>query len=544
MSSTPQSQPLELDAVIAGAGFSGIYILHRLRDELNLNVKILEAGSDIGGTWYWNTYPGARVDCPAPIYAFGIEEVWKNWSWSELYPDQKELGAYFRHVDEVLSVRKDCIFDARITAAQFHPGEGKWTVQTESGVTVVAKHFIPAIGFTAKQYVPDWKGLGDFKGTIHHTSLWPKDYAVDVRGKRVAVIGTGSTGLQITQEWAKEAAETFVFQRTPNLALPMDQKNLDERSAEQMRNETADLFDRCRKNVGGMPYEAPTKTFAEFSSDEIAQILEELYNGGGFRYWAGGYTDLLLNPEANRAAYDYWAKRTRSRIHDPVKRDLLAPREPPHAFGTKRPSLEQDYYEQFNKSNVHLVNTKAHPIVQLTPQGIMTDDGQVYEVDIIALATGFDATTGGLAKMGIQDVNGVELSERWRDGVLTFQGLMVPGFPNMFMPYSVHAPTPFSNGPVGIEFQADFIRDIVKKMEEEKIKSIDPSLEVAQAWKAEIEFIANMTLFPKTKSWYMGANIPGKKVELLYYFGGIHRYREKFAEAFDKFSETFVVCQA
>jgi cation diffusion facilitator CzcD-associated flavoprotein CzcO len=251
-----------------------------------------------------------------------------------------------------------------------------------------------------------------------------------------------------------------------------------------------------------------------------------------------------LNPEANRAAYDYWAKRTRSRIHDPVKRDLLAPLEPPHAFGTKRPSLEQDYYEQFNKPNVHLVNTKAHPIVQLTPQGIMTDDGQVYEVDIIALATGFDATTGGLAKMGIQDVNGVELSERWRDGVLTFQGLMVPGFPNMFLPYSVHAPTPFSNGPVGIEFQADFIRDIVKKMEEEKIKSIDPSLEVAQAWKAEIEFIANMTLFPKTNSWYMGANIPGKKVELLYYFGGIHRYREKFAEAFDKFSETFVVCQA
>jgi cation diffusion facilitator CzcD-associated flavoprotein CzcO len=440
-------------------------------------------------------------------------------------------------------VRKDCIFNARITAAHFNPSDGKWTVQTENGITAVAKYFIPAIGSTAQQYVPDWKGLEDFQGTIHHTSIWPQE-PVDVRGKRVAVIGTGSTGLQITQEWAKEATETFVFQRTPNLALPMRQQKLDERSQEQMRDETADLFDRSRKTSGGLPYESLAKTFAQFSSDEIAKILEGLYEGGGFRYWSGGYIDLLLNPEGNRAAYDYWAKRTRERIHDPVKRDLLAPLEPPHPFGTKRPSLEQDYYEQFNKPNVHLVNTKAHPIVQLTRQGIMTDDGKVYEVDIIALATGFDATTGGLAKMGIQDVNGVKLSERWRDGVLTFQGLMVPGFPNMFLPYSVHAPSPFSNGPVGIEFQADFIRDIVKKMKGEKIKSIDPSPEAAQAWKAEMEFIANMTLFPKTKSWYMGANIPGKKVELLYYFGGIPRYRDKCAEAFNRFSETFVVCQA
>ncbi|KAJ5368743.1 uncharacterized protein N7496_008503 [Penicillium cataractarum] len=541
MPSTLQGQPLELDAVIAGAGFSGIYILHRLRDELKLNVKILEAGPDIGGTWYWNTYPGARVDCPAPVYAFGIEEVWKNWTWSELYPEQKELGAYFRHVDDVLSVRKDCIFNARITAGHFNPIDGKWTVQTENGITVVAKYFVPAIGFTAQQYVPDWKGLEDFQGTIHHTSTWPQE-PVDVRGKRVAVIGTGSTGLQITQEWAKDAAETFVFQRTPNLALPMCQQKLDEHSQRQMRDETADLFDRSRKTSGGLPYESPARKFAEFSPDEIAKILEGLYESGGFRYWAGGYIDLLLNPEGNRAAYDYWAKRTRERIHDPVKRDLLAPLEPPHPFGTKRPSLEQDYYEQFNKPNVHLVNTKAYPIVQLTPQGIMTDDGNIYEVDIIALATGFDATTGGLAKMGIRDVNGVELGERWRDGVLSFQGLMVPGFPNMFLPYSIHAPTPFSNGPVGIEFQADFIRDIIKKIEGEKIKFIDPRPEAAQAWKTEMEFIANMTLFPKTKSWYMGANIPGKKAELLYYFGGIPRYRERCVEAFNVFSETFILC--
>ncbi|KAF7166900.1 hypothetical protein CNMCM5623_000437 [Aspergillus felis] len=273
MSSTLQDQPLELDAVIAGAGFSGIYILHRLRDELKLNCKILEAGPDVGG----------------------LEEL----DLVRVVPRaEKELGAYFRHVDEVLSVRKDCIFNARITAAHFNPSDGKWTVQTENGIRAVAKYFIPAIGFTTQQYVPDWKGLEGFQGTIHHTSTWPQE-PVDVRGKRVAVIGTGSTGLQITQEWAKEATETLVFQRTPNLALPMRQQKLDKRGQERMRDETADLFDRSRKTSGGLPYESPAKTFAEFSSDEIAKILEGLYEGGGFRYWSGGYIDLLLNPEGN-----------------------------------------------------------------------------------------------------------------------------------------------------------------------------------------------------------------------------------------------------
>lgn len=323
MPSTQNDQPLKLDAVIAGAGFSGIYILHRLRDELKLNVKILEAGSDVGGTWYWNTYPGARVDCPAPVYGFGIEEVWKNWSWSELYPGQEELEAYFHHVDQVLRIKKDCIFNSRVNGAVFNPNDGKWTIRTENGVTAVANYFIPAVGFAAQQYVPSWKGIEDFQGTIHHSSIWPRKN-VDVSGKRVAIIGTGSTGLQIAQEWAKEAAETFVFQRTPNLSLPMRQRKLDQSSQDKMKQETGNLFIRCWETGGALPYGSPTKTFAEFSADEVTETLKRLYDDGGFRYWSGGYVDLLLNPEGNRVAYDYWAKRTRERIYDPAKRDLLA----------------------------------------------------------------------------------------------------------------------------------------------------------------------------------------------------------------------------
>ena len=531
--------PLELDAVIVGAGFSGIYLLHRLRDELKMKVKIIEAGSDLGGVWHWNAYPGARVDCPAPVYAFGMEEIWRDWDWQELYPGQKELQAYFNHVDKVLSIRKDCIFNSHVNGASFNTNNSKWTIATDDERTVMAKYFVPAVGFAAQPYVPQWKGLDSFQGTIHHSSTWPCG-GVDVRGKRVAIIGTGASGVQIVQEWGKEAAETFVFQRTPNLALPMRQRKLDKVDQSQMQAETMKLFDSARKTASGLSYEGPSKVFSDFSAEEREEALSQLYDEGGFRYWGGAYADLLINPEGNRVAYDFWAKKTRDRVHDPVKRDLLAPLNPPHPFGTKRPSLEQDYYEQFNKAKVHLVDTRAHPIVEITPKGLVTDDGTLYEVDVIAVATGFDAGYGGLAKMGIKDLCGVTLEDRWHGGVSTFLGLMVPGYPNMFLPYSVQAPTPFTNGPVFIEHQANFIRDVLSKMESESIASIDPQATVAAGWKAELQAIANMTLFPRTDSWYMGANVPTRAREMLYYFGGILRYRQICGETLDaKFAESF-----
>ncbi|CAL5869908.1 uncharacterized protein PFLUO_LOCUS4141 [Penicillium psychrofluorescens] len=531
---------LELDAIIVGAGFSGIYLLHLLRDELHLNVKILEARSDVGGVWNSNIYPGARVDCPTPVYAFDIEQVYKGWKWSQAYPSQEELQAYFRHVDQVLSVRQDCLFDSRVNEAHFNKASSRWTIQTDDGKTVIAKYLIPAVGFADKQYVPAWKGLDSFQGTIYHSSLWPRD-GVDVRGKRVAVIGTGATGVQIIQEWGKEAAETLVFQRTPNLALPMKQKSLDSAAQSQMLVETPKLFDSCQSTFGGMPHADNTKAFSDYSSsEECEKMLGELYDKGGFRFW-GGLADLLVNPEASRFAYEVWAKRVRARVHDPIKRDLLAPPEPPHPWGTKRPSLEQDYYEQFNRPNVQIVNTQAHPIVELTPKGIITDDKKLYEVDVIAIATGFDSSTGTLAKMGLQDLDGVDLESRWREGIISFLGMTIPGFPNMFLPYSIQSPTPLTNGPVFIKHQAKWIQSMIRKMETNGIQYIDPSQKAAQAWREEVLGIAGMTLFPQAKSWYQGANIPGKHIEQMYYLGGVPMYLKKCSAALgDEFLESFV----
>lgn len=532
---------LETDALIVGAGFSGIYLLHRLRDQLHLNVKIIEAGSDVGGTWHSNVYPGARVDCPSPIYAFNIEEVWKGWNWTEAYPGQKELQAYFQHVDKVLSVGKDCIFNTRVNAAQFDTTTARWTIKTEDGKTIVAKYFLPAVGFASQNYLPTWKGYESYQGIINHTAHWPRD-GVEVRGKRVAIIGTGATGVQVTQEWAKEAAETFVFQRTPNYALPMLNKSLDPASQKQIQEETGKTLAYCATTVGGLPYLSSSTALADFGTPEdAAKHLDTMYDAGGFRFWAAGLSDLTINDKANRVAYDVWAKRVRERVHDPVKRELLAPLEPPHPWGTKRPSLEQDYYEQFNKPNVHIVNTKEHPIVEFTSNGIKTDDGKIYEVDAIAVATGFDASTGSLSKMGIRDLEGIDLGARWKDGITSLHGITVPGFPNMFLPYSIQSPTPFTNGPIFIELQVNWIRSMIEKMESNGIRYIDPQLKAAQEWRAEVQMIANMTLFPKAKSWYQGANIPGKPVEQMYYLAGMPMYFEKCAAARDdKFAESFV----
>ncbi|KAJ5626192.1 hypothetical protein N7510_002501 [Penicillium lagena] len=531
---------IELDAVIVGAGLSGIYLLQRLRDELHLKVKIFEAAPEVGGVWYWNTYPGARVDCPVPAYAFDFEKVWSTWKWSQLYPDQKELQAYFRHVDQVMEISKDTFFNSRVNGAQFNPDTARWTVTTEDGKKMVAKYFIPAAGFAEQEHVPQWKGYETFEGDIHHTSCWPSG-GVDVKGKRVAIIGTGATGVQVTQEWAKESDETFVFQRTPNYALPINQETIDETTQKKFQKETGDIFAFSATTIGGLAWHSTTKNYDDYGSqEELEKILNEMYDKGGFHFWTGGIADLFINPVGNRIVYDTWAKRVRQRVQDPVKAELLAPREPPHPFATKRPSLERDYYEQFNRPNVHIVDTNAHPILEIRPQGIVTDDGKLYQVDAIAVATGFDAGTGSLAKLNVRDVDGVDLSSRWKDGIQSFLGMTVPGFPNMFIPYSVQSPAPWTNGPVFLRLQVDWIRDMIAKIEKEGIRYIDPHKEKAQAWRDELLAVTNMTLFPKAKSWYMGANVPGKRVELMYFPAPMPMYFERCAAARDgQFAESF-----
>ncbi|OGE51162.1 hypothetical protein PENARI_c014G09269 [Penicillium arizonense] len=533
----PNAPTEELDALIVGAGFSGCYLLHKLRDELNLKVKIFETGSSLGGTWHWNRYPGARVDCPVPGYELSMEGAWKHWTWKEKYPSWEELQAYFAHIDQELSISKDCYFNHEVVSAQFLPDERKWAVATR-GRVILAKWLIPAIGFAAKQYVPDWDGLETFRGKVYHSSAWPEE-GVNVEGQKVAVIGTGSTGIQIGQQWAKDAAETFVFQRTPNTCLPMRQEQLDAVQQQDRGNRLAS-FANSRTTFGGLPYDYLPRNSTDDSSGEREATYERLYEEGGLKLWNGSYKDLMVNHTVNREVYDFWAKKTRARINDPKLKDLLAPLEPLHAFGAKRPSLEQDYYEQFNKPNVHLVSIKNNPISELRPEGIVTADGKLHAVDIIAIATGFDSVTGGIKKMGIKDADGIELGKRWDEGIYTYLGLMVSRCPNMFLPYSAHSPSVFSNGPTTIEIQTSWIVEMIKNAEREGIQEIDVKKQAEQAWRDEILEVADKTLLPTTNSWYMGSNIPGKPVEPLFYVGGLPRYQEKCAEALTNNWEDFI----
>ncbi|KAK3113017.1 hypothetical protein LTR53_010106 [Teratosphaeriaceae sp. CCFEE 6253] len=420
---------LELDALIVGAGFAGVYLLHRLRQE-GYNVKIAEAGTGLGGIWHWNSYPGARVDSQYPVYAYGIPEVYNTWSWTEQYPGEKELKRYFQHVDKVLDISKDVLYEHKVVAAGFDPAIDKWRLVCENGVRITARFFLGCLGFAAKRYFPDWPGFDQYKGYVCHSSFWPTE-GVDMKGKRVAVIGTGATGIQIAQEAAKEAKHLTCFVRTPNLCIPMNQGPVDpeaaKRDLETLHGKlNVDRYD----NVAGFLYSAPTKGVFDDPPDVQQAVMEEAWRLGGFRL-IFCYNDIITDQAANDVVYDFWAKKRRAQMTDPVKRDILAPEVQPHAFGGKRPSLEQDYYYQMDQDHVKIVPVKQNSISHITESGIVTEDGELHEVDVIALATGFDSVTGGLKDLDLTGLDGEKLAEKWRMGTYTYLGMTCANFPNL-----------------------------------------------------------------------------------------------------------------
>ncbi|KAF2268110.1 cyclopentanone 1,2-monooxygenase [Lojkania enalia] len=512
---------LETEVLIVGAGFGGIYLMHKLR-QLGFRCKIYEAGKNIGGIWHWNCYPGARVDSQIPIYEYSMPEVWKDWTWSCRYPGYEELRKYFDHVDKVLDVRKDVAFQTRVVGAQFDKPSAKWVIKTEDGRTAKAKYFLLATGFAAKRHFPDWMGMDKFKGEIHHSSFWPE--GVDVKGKHIAVVGTGSTGVQIAQETSKDAASVTVFQRTPNLALPMQQKPITEDEQIKRKDQYAEAFKYRMTTFCGFQYDFVDRNTFDDTPEVREAFYEERFRLGGFEFWLANYKDLLFDSDANREAYNFWAKKTRARISDPVKRDILAPLEPPHPFGTKRPSLEQNYYEMLDRPENEVVDINMTPIIEFTEIGIKTEDGKHREFNVIALATGFDAVTGGMKNMGLKDVDGIELSEKWKIGTWSYLGMTCAGFPNMFFLYGAHGPTAFSNGPSCIECQGDWIVDAMKKLKDEDIKYIDATRQAEEEWHRK----------------YMSANIPGKPREQLNYAGGIPLYEKECREVLENGFQGFI----
>ncbi|SMQ51617.1 unnamed protein product [Zymoseptoria tritici ST99CH_3D7] len=532
----------QYDVLIIGAGFGGAYSLHECRKQ-GFKTVLYDAGQGFGGTWRWNVYPGARVDSPVPIYELAIPEVYKDFYWTTNYPGWDELQRYFDHADKVLGLSKDCAFETVVIGAEFDKDEGKWTVKTQDGRTAKARFLIVAAGFAAKRYIPDVPGLDSSKGTIHHTSFWPAegvDYKASCRkydtllttaltstqGKKVAVIGTGASGVQCIQEMGPEVNSLTVYQRTPNLALPMGKRPLSKEEQDAMKPLYPTIHEMRERCFAGFHYDLCERNTFDDNEEEREAHFDKLWEQAGFALWLGGYKDYLFDQKSNRESYNYWRKQQSKRVKNEQKKKVLFPEEPPHPFGVKRPCLEQNYYEVLDQDNVTIVNINEEngtPIERFTEKGIVAN-GEEREFDIIALATGFDVVTGGMTNMGLKSINGTYLKDEWKAAANTFLGTTISGYPNLFHIYGPHGPTLLSNGPSTVEIQVRWIRDAIKQIERQGLKYVNPTKEASDEWKKRINDLAAPSLFPTTRSTYMGGSVPGKAFEMTCYSGGVNAY--------------------
>ncbi|BCR91442.1 flavin-containing monooxygenase [Aspergillus chevalieri] len=517
---------LQTDALVIGGGFSGCCALHKLRQQ-GLTTKLLEAGGDFGGVWYWNRYPGARVDTEMPMYQFNFPEVYKDWNWSERFPAHDELRRYFQHVDRVLDLRRDAIFNTVVSEVTYDEGERMWCVKAEDGMQAACRYLIVATGSSYKAFYPSFPGLEAYNGHLVHSARYPQ--SLEVTGKKVGIVGNGASGLQIVQELAKQDCEMTVFIRTPGFSIPMRQRKFSPAESESQKGFYDAIFSKCYNSTTGFANNTRNQSGHDATPEEREALFDELWQRGGFNWLISNYSDYLVDERVNSMLYDYWARQVRARMTDPVKMDFVAPLKQEQLIATKRPSLEQDYYEMIDKPNVHLHSLKEAPIVRLDANGIVTrnvagDDEHHHDLDVIIFATGYDAVTGSQLDLSIQGRDQISLGQKWKDGTLTHLGMMVPGMPNLFLLYGPQAPTSLANGPPFIEMQVDWISKMTSKMKERGVESIEPTQAAAEQWREHVLVASTYTLLPKADSWYMGANIPGKRREPLIYMGGLDRW--------------------
>jgi cation diffusion facilitator CzcD-associated flavoprotein CzcO len=526
----------EVDAIVVGAGFSGLYMLHRLR-ELGLSTRVYEAADGVGGTWYWNRYPGARCDSESYYYSYSFSsEIEQEWEWSCRYPEQPEILRYLNYVADKLDLRRDIQFNTRVTAALFNEETGRWEVETADGDRVSARFFISAVGCLSTAQIPDIKGLDDFAGKWYHTGGWPHE-GVDFTGKRVGIIGTGSSGIQSIPVIASQAAHLTVFQRTPNFSVPARDAPMAPEFQRHVKANYGEIRQKIRESLFGMPFDFPAQSALEVTPEERQRAYDALWDIGGFRFLFESFNDLIFNKESNDTAAEYVRAKIRETVHDPVIAEKLSPRDYP--IGAKRPPIDTGYFETFNRDNVSLVDIRASPIEQITMNGIRTSDAE-YELDAIVFATGFDAMTGSLFKLGIRGKGGVTLKEKWADGPHTYLGVATAGFPNLFIITGPGSPSVLSNMPVSIEQHVEWIGDCIKYLQDHDLDSIEATEEAQQAWVVHVNEVAEATLFPQADSWYMGANIPGKPRLFTPYAGGVGPYRQLCSDIATKGYEGFV----
>jgi cyclohexanone monooxygenase len=515
------------DAIIVGAGFSGLYQLHQLRDKLGLSVLLLEAGDGVGGTWYWNRYPGARCDSESYYYSYSFsKELEQEWQWTERYPEHSEIRRYLNHVADRFNLRPDIRLGTRVQSAEFNDSNNSWTITTAAGEAFEAEFFITAVGCLSSANIPKIKGLESFAGQWAHTGHWPQD-GVDFAGKRVGLIGTGSTGIQATPVIAEQAAHLTVFQRTANYSVPARNGTLTPEDVAKVKSNYDAIRAQARSTINGHPFDFSDVPALAVSAEERERRYEAAWQAGGLRF-RGVFADLVRNKQANDTASDFIRAKIASIVKDPAVAAMLTPTD--HPFASKRPPIDSGYFETFNRSNVTLVDVKATPILEITPTGIRTSAGDT-PLDIIVFATGFDAMTGPLLAMDIRGSGGRSLRDDWKAGPRTYLGLQTAGYPNMFTITGPGSPSVLTNMPVAIEQHTQWITECIRHMREGGHHRIEAQPQASDSWVEHVNEAANATLLPlANSSWYLGANVPGKPRVFMPYAGGMAHYATLCAE--------------
>ena len=522
MNSSNDTQVNHVDAVVIGAGFAGIYAVHRLRSR-GLSVRGFEAGSDVGGTWFWNRYPGARCDVESMDYSYGFDaKIQQEWDWSHLYSFQPSIQKYISHVANETGARGLINFDTAVVSQVYDAQTQHWTVKTDTGEEITCRYCIMATGNLSVPLYPNIPDLDLYKGEKYHSSRWPEG-PVDFTGKRVAIFGTGATGVQIIPEVAKQAAKLYVMQRTANFSLPARNRPLNAEEIATVRENYPELRKKARKHVFGIhSTPEPTRSVLELTEQEAVEHFERFWEIGGSLTFQMAFTDFMKDERANKRLADFVRSKIRQTVKNPKTAEMLCPYD--HPIGAKRICIDTEYYEAYNRDSVELINLRQTPVVRFTPNGFETKEGLI-EVDAIIFATGFDAITGAMTRIDITGRDGLKLATKWFERPAAYLGLAVAGFPNMFVITGPGSPSVKSNMVTSIEQHVELIDDIISYMQEHGLGAVDADEKAENDWVKYVNEVANKTLFVKTDSWYNGANVPGKARNFVPFVGGVNTYR-------------------
>ena len=523
--------PTDVDVLVVGAGFAGLRVLHHLREQ-GRSVRCVEAGGDVGGTWYWNRYPGARVDIESLEYSYPFDEaLQQEWDWPERYAAQPDVLRYLQHVADRLDLRRDITFDARVESLAYDEAAATWTLTTDGGERLRSRYVVAAVGFLSAPYLPAIPGADAFAGPLIHTGRWPQE-GVDLAGKRVGLVGTGATGVQLVPRLAEEADSLTVFQRSPMWAVPLRNVPMPPEYQARVKADYAELrrreYDESFAGISLVDFEMrplETRKATEVTPEEREAEYEFRWKSGGLCFYMS-FADLLFDRAANDTLRAFFERKIREIVKDPATADALVPTDHPPL--TKRLCGESGYFEAFNRDDVRLVDTRADEIVEVTPTGVRLASGAEHDVDVLVFATGFDAGTGSLTRrMGVTGRDGRTLAEHWADGARTHLGLTTDGFPNLFLLDGPQSPAAFFSPPLLSDYQSRLVARILDRLDADGVRALEPRPGDVEAWTAHVDAVTAGTLLPTADSWWLGANIPGKPRQSLYYLGGFPEYRRR-----------------